>query len=746
MNAPRLRALSDDAVPAAPSDRRDERDLLERLLQKALPVGGVYAYDYASAVVLTDDALKAKGGGIAKTQFLFAAAVDGSGARLRLPEPEVLLLRVRGIAPLPNEGELIAQRASMVRKQFVSLEDPGTQGALASADGPSLDHRAFLQTSALDCEILGTFYLDEKTGLVDFGADVDNVYSSARMAVFAPSPGGLTWIASYPRQSADGSDFKIPIGNVRYAATRRGALASGIDGARVNVHVADFVARKAAILGMTRSGKSNTIKTVVTAVYRYAAETGTPVGQLLFDPQGEYANVNQQDGTGLRLLGGEEQVRVYKVNPDPDQPQEKPMRVDFFDVDMVSFVQTLISDALDEKTKQIAYIERFLNTSLVLPDRGDFPPGGDGDKAFQSEVRAVERGRFAFYGLLAKVGFAGNHFTGTVNQPNPDEQYTSPVLPFMLKDSAATELLNIHPGSLKKLSGGKYAAASPRGARDAALWIARETAKGKECREDLLSFTECDPFMAVARPLTQSGMLTGRLSSLREFHQHGASGEVSELVWEDMKAGRLSIVDLSVGNPAVTAMIAERIVGHLLDEASALFRSGADPVPVQVIVEEAHNLFERSGGDAINNPWVRLSKEAAKYKMGLLYATQEVTSVDKRILSNTSNWLIAHLNSTQETQELARYYDFETFGESLRRVDEKGFVRLKTYSGRYIVPVQIDKFDHAMINAARVAAGLAEVSADGAVPAVAGVAGGPKPRAKKAAAKKAAVSATEVGA
>jgi hypothetical protein len=36
-------------------------------------------------------------------------------------------------------------------------------------------------------------------------------------------------------------------------------------------------------------------------------------------------------------------------------------------------------------------------------------------------------------------------------------------------------------------------------------------------------------------------------------------------------------------------------------------------------------------------------------------------------------------------------------------------VRMKTYSGKYIVPVQIAKFDHAMVNAARKAAGLASI-------------------------------------
>jgi hypothetical protein len=107
---------------------------------------------------------------------------------------------------------------------------------------------------------------------------------------------------------------------------------------------------------------------------------------------------------------------------------------------------------------------------------------------------------------------------------------------------------------------------------------------------------------------------------------------------------------------------------------------------------------------------VRLAKEAAKYEMGLVYATQEVTSVDKRILSNTSNWIVAHLNSDNETRELSHYYDFAVFAEGLRKVEDRGYARMKTFSGKYIVPVQIAKFDHAMINRAREAAGLSPIN------------------------------------
>jgi len=101
---------------------------------------------------------------------------------------------------------------------------------------------------------------------------------------------------------------------------------------------------------------------------------------------------------------------------------------------------------------------------------------------------------------------------------------------------------------------------------------------------------------------------------------------------------------------------------------------------------------------------VRLAKEAAKFKIGLVYATQEVTSVDPIILSNTSNWTVTHLNNKIEVRELSKYYDFEDFAELTLKAEDVGFVRLKTRSGRYIIPTQIDLFNPERIEAARQAA------------------------------------------
>jgi len=162
-------------------------------------------------------------------------------------------------------------------------------------------------------------------------------------------------------------------------------------------------------------------------------------------------------------------------------------------------------------------------------------------------------------------------------------------------------------------------------------------------------------------------------------------------------------VDLSLGSETVLKFCSERIINYLLANAARRFAGGLEPHRIQVFIEEAHRLFNR---DKMNvpveaDPYVRLAKEAAKYHIGLVYATQEVSVVDPYVLSNTSNWIVTHLNNQLEINELSRYYDFKDFGELILKAEDVGFARLKTKSGRYIIPVQIDLFDESKVQAAR---------------------------------------------
>jgi hypothetical protein len=192
-----------------------------------------------------------------------------------------------------------------------------------------------------------------------------------------------------------------------------------------------------------------------------------------------------------------------------------------------------------------------------------------------------------------------------------------------------------------------------------------------------------------------SGYKKIRVKELHDLHTNVIDKSFEDEIPELLRNGKIVIVDLSQGSPIVQKLFSERICKAIFDSSMSRFVKNLPNNFIQFYFEEAHNLFPKKDEKDLSDIYNRLAKEGAKLHLGMTYATQEVSSISSNILKNTQNWFIAHLNNEDELKELKKYYDFSDFTASLLKFssgNDKGFVRMKTYTNPFVVPVQIDRF------------------------------------------------------
>jgi hypothetical protein len=680
---------------------------LRALLRDAAYIGGIFDLGYQEASVISNDEWVRLANGIPQHCFLLAAvsemARDEDVVGMDPSDREVILLRVLRETSLPDQAELVALRAEVMDRIITERYRNRPQ------DGPLADvlTREVMQRAAFRCQVLGTFY-EERSGVLQFRKDIDNVYAASRYEVLKPWGASLQIIVDHcelplGEREGEGEDRapnaelpdggRFPIGTLRYSSTRRRELLARDGDARstdvvVSVRAKDFVAHKTAVFGMTRAGKSNTMKVIATAVHEYSHEAGVRVGQLIFDPTGEYAYPNRQDGTALFQISNE--ARVYRLGASTTEIEAgfRPLSLNFYREEDVQAVWSLICTSLRDHSAQ--YVQNFIASE----------PDLDTDGMEIGDRHRVEAKRAMLYACLIKAGL------------RPPDGWTYP-LP--MKGDLHQELLQV--GGLESLpaptSRYNYSRATPDQLLSACQFIAghmRESAPPSFVE----LYAKAEGMDSLARVLVTSGVASGWriLQPLRPFHSALSELDYAEAIYSDLARGRLVIVDLSRGSELVLQVCSERVVNHILMRASQRFRDGRPPRPMQIFLEEAHRLlnrdkFNKAAGE--NDPYVRLAKESAKYRIGMIYATQEVSAVDESILSNTANWIAAYMNNAGEAKRLAAYYDFERFTAQILSADDRGFIRLRTDSAAYTMPVQVRKFDIDMVNGVRAAAGLGEV-------------------------------------
>jgi Helicase HerA, central domain len=356
--------------------------LLGALIQPEQCVGHVYSMSYGSALVQVHDHQRGKAGGIPGLSFLIATRKEPKdNLDLENESTSVLLLRVLDSAPLPTDRE--AERLRVEAAQRVT----GTERTWDSPE--NIDAFTFntLGFAGLKCRILGTFYVvkkKDKAGKeihrLQFGSDISNFYSNAALKAYKPNGDALMVIANYldPELSFDPElvDHRVPIGRVRYASTAR--QGQNIEQVPVSIAPTDLLNMKTALFGMTRTGKSNTTKIIVKAIFelRHKLADRGKIGQLIFDMNGEYANVNVQDATAIKNVwksdprGKRCDVSTYGVIPHDNDPGRNLLKINFYADDMLGIGKAMLDQHLEEDKTQFVIAFRAVDLSAA-PDQND---------------------------------------------------------------------------------------------------------------------------------------------------------------------------------------------------------------------------------------------------------------------------------------------------------------------------------------------------------------------------------------
>lgn len=618
-------------------------------------LGYILQLSYDEATIVTCDAWKLQCGGVPKNSFVLirCSPLAARLAATEKPRPALILARVTEAVATPLSNE--TQQTIFAIHKVQAAIDPYTDTEL--------------QWGALKAAILGTYYDDEDK--IAFGSDIDSYVSPHFYEVYVPAPDDLERLIN----SFVAEDQTEVIGEVRYTETRTAPVHAPVS---VRISPQDFIENRTALFGKTRTGKSNTVKVLADMILR----SHENVGQVIVDLNGEYSNVTPQDNTSLYVKHRFRCVR-YTARPTVQADNDTPntLKVNFYQ--QIALGHTIIHALFeDEFSRPPNYLRPLLEWDPC--DEADLQERFQDD---WGERQRYIRARSMYFATLAKAGFA-----------YPRDMKVEMVLHKALRVALAADAVVANVARIEDGAQDEIHQVQPL---QAAIRI----------YERLFDLYRRQPNNTALFPANATGdpyfgeIHTCLLKTLGDRDVSGAKyltpfaqyhdirgGDIIHQIVAQVDSGKTIIIDLANADETVARFYSELVCKAIFHRQTEKF-TGNDFGGHSVLFyfEEAHNLFNRDDRD-LRSIYNRLAKEGAKNRIGMVYATQSMTTLSPDLLKNTENFFIAHLNDDREINELTRRFEFADIGLDVQRCKTRGYVRMITLSHRYALPVQIRQF------------------------------------------------------
>lgn len=611
-------------------------------------VGYVLEIGYSKAKIITSDPYKAAVGGLPRNSLLIMVPDD-----YKKYKAHFALIRVLDSAPHPLTQE--------VQQAYFDLQKKSM---------PEIDvfTEAELQWGALETSVIGMFYENpDKLDKVEFSGDLNNFVSAHRYRVFSPTDELLHLIVN---ALVPEGPSRFPLGNLRLTECRLPLPDKKLPNVTAYLSTLDLMGTRTAMFGKTRLGKSNIVKLIATSLIQ-TTRTTRNVGQLIFDPEGEYANNNPKDNSRSIASANPDVCAVYALTQKPSTPS-KPLKLNFYEHPEAS--HRILRDLLALDRRDAIYVQSFNTVELPrIEDIGSLP---------HNEQLRARRRILMYWAILKKAGYDADE--ARLARINPlDPRYHA-----AFRQNAYQTVLNRTPPALADLDDvvGEFE-------------VIADFIRNLSDNDPLLASSNGNPLfqrderalLGFLRPSAGAG--PSMIHRYTKYHDRNASNFTTEII-SLLEAGKTVIIDLGNADPQVMDYFS-------YDLTNSVFKHQVDKFSndklgnhyVQLYFEEAHNLFPKDQKDP-TNIYKRVAKEGAKFNIGMIYSTQSVTTIDPDLLNQTENFFIAHLPSRLEVVALSRLNTaYEGIEEDILNSKTVGYVRMLTRSHRFVIPVQARKFE-----------------------------------------------------